>query len=99
MVPHLTHGGGRGWNSNGMTHRLPDFQTGPQPSARLGNAAAGDREQRASSNQSPKSKLGQCPWRRFVGMVVAGGHQYVAVITEEIAGQTWAWRRLFRSPG
>jgi hypothetical protein len=24
------HGGGDGWNSNGMTHWLPDFQAGAQ---------------------------------------------------------------------
>jgi hypothetical protein len=27
-MPHLTHGGGDGWNSSGMRHWLPDFQAG-----------------------------------------------------------------------
>jgi len=31
------HGGGDGWNSSGMTHRLPDFQAG----ARIGLSATG----------------------------------------------------------
>jgi hypothetical protein len=32
VVPHLAHGGGDGWNSNGMTRWLPDFQAGARGS-------------------------------------------------------------------
>jgi hypothetical protein len=45
LMPHLTHGGGAGWNRSGMTHRLPDFRRERDRSLshqRLGKASAND---------------------------------------------------------